>query len=272
MGLLALTMIFTAGCERVLPGEVGLKISQYGDAKGDIEVLDTGKYYYWPWTHDFEKYPTTEKTFEFEGITFQTGDSLTVSTPKASVVLEITKDRELLVQLWKTHRKDFDDLVSTVVTREVLSAINLTAGEFTAADVVGTKKTEFARSVLQKVQATFGPAGLTIKSVQFTSGFIPPPEVEASIKAKVASVQDSEKRENEIRTAEASAKIKVIEAEAVAASTLAHAKATAEANRLVAQSLTPELVQFETVNKWNGQLPQVSGSGTTPLVNLGALR
>ncbi len=36
---------------------------------------------------------------------------------------------------------------------------------------------------------------------------------------------------------------------------------------VLARSITATLVQYETVKKWNGQLPTVSG-GSTPLIQL----
>ena len=47
----------------------------------------------------------------------------------------------------------------------------------------------------------------------------------------------------------------------------AEAQAQAEANRLLAESVTPTLVQYEMAKKWNGQMPQVSG-GATPLIQM----
>jgi hypothetical protein len=34
----------------------------------------------------------------------------------------------------------------------------------------------------------------------------------------------------------------------------------AKANRLLSESITPTLVQYEMNKRWNGQMPQVSGS------------
>src|SRR6478735_5463301 len=48
---------------------------------------------------------------------------------------------------------------------------------------------------------------------------------------------------------------------------MAEAEAQARANQLLAQSITPTLVQYELTKKWNGQMPQVTG-GATPLLQL----
>ena len=52
-----------------------------------------------------------------------------------------------------------------------------------------------------------------------------------------------------------------------ASSSFAFACASARANQLLSQSITPNLVQYELTKKWNGQMPQVTG-GATPLLQL----
>jgi prohibitin 2 len=46
------------------------------------------------------------------------------------------------------------------------------------------------------------------------------------------------------------------------------AKAQAEANKLLQESLTPLLIQNKSIDKWNGTLPQFTGGGAVPFLNL----
>ena len=41
----------------------------------------------------------------------------------------------------------------------------------------------------------------------------------------------------------------------------------AEANKLLSQSLTPELIRYQQLQRWDGKLPVFSGSGATPLID-----
>ena len=59
----------------------------------------------------------------------------------------------------------------------------------------------------------------------------------------------------------------IAKAEGEAKSLLTKAKAEAEANRIISNSLTPTLVEYEKIKQWNGILPQVQGSGAS-IVNL----
>lgn len=46
------------------------------------------------------------------------------------------------------------------------------------------------------------------------------------------------------------------------------ARGEAEANRLKAQSITAELLQLRALEKWDGKLPTVTGSGSVPFINI----
>ena len=72
-----------------------------------------------------------------------------------------------------------------------------------------------------------------------------------------------------VAEAEGQAKAKVTRANADAANLLTVAEAQAKANRLLNESLTPTLVEWSRVQKWNGQLPTFTG-GAMPMINLGA--
>ena len=67
--------------------------------------------------------------------------------------------------------------------------------------------------------------------------------------------------------AEADAQNRVITAEAEAKAIKAKADAQAEANKTISASLNPSLIQYQTLEKWNGVLPKVAGSAN-PLVSL----
>jgi len=46
------------------------------------------------------------------------------------------------------------------------------------------------------------------------------------------------------------------------------AKAQAEANRLLQETLTPLLIQGKAIERWNGTLPQFTGGGALPFINV----
>jgi hypothetical protein len=73
---------------------------------------------------------------------------------------------------------------------------------------------------------------------------------------------------HELQRQQTLAKAKVAEAEGDAQATLVKAKAQAEGNRVLQETLTPMLIQSKAIERWNGILPQFSGSGAVPFLNL----
>lgn len=73
--------------------------------------------------------------------------------------------------------------------------------------------------------------------------------------------------QTKVAKAEASAKAKIIEAKANAESTLIEAEAQAKANQMLNTSITPTVLEYKKLNKWNGKLPTVVGSSGT-MINI----
>lgn len=73
--------------------------------------------------------------------------------------------------------------------------------------------------------------------------------------------------QTKIAKANASAQAKVIAARAEAQSVLIQAESQAKANDMLNRSITPAVLEYKKLNKWNGKLPTVMGNSST-LVNL----
>ena len=69
---------------------------------------------------------------------------------------------------------------------------------------------------------------------------------------------------------EIEAQQKVATAKGEAESILVVATGQAKANDALSRSITPILVQYKGIEKWNGILPQVSG-GAVPFIELGKM-
>lgn len=81
-------------------------------------------------------------------------------------------------------------------------------------------------------------------------------QIENQTAINVANAEAEQKR----IAAQAEADKQVIAAQAEAESILAVAEAQAEANRKLAASLTDNLIEYEKIQAWDGELPKVTGS------------
>jgi uncharacterized membrane protein YqiK len=78
----------------------------------------------------------------------------------------------------------------------------------------------------------------------------------------------AQQRQNEVAQAKAEADKKIEDARGTAESILKVAEAQAKANRLLADSLTSEFVQYQAITKWDGQLPKMTGSTAIPFIDV----
>ena len=103
---------------------------------------------------------------------------------------------------------------------------------------------------------------------QFTINELRPPQsVIEAINTKNVMQQAALTAQNELQKNKFQAQGDSIKAAGRAKAITAEAEAQARANQLLAASITPTLVQYEMMKRWNGQMPQVSG-GATPLIQL----
>lgn len=172
--------------------------------------------------------------------------------------------------------------LENVMDSEIRGRIQQIAAEESAKyplDALRDKKNEIAAAVRADIIPFFAKRGITITTVGMFGGMTyENPEIQKSIDKVFVSQQEknialakfeAQKKENEriILAAEGSAKQRQIEAdaEAKAITSLTNAVAQGGNNYLALKALEVQLKQTE---KWNGQLPTVSG-GTTPLIDAG---
>lgn len=85
------------------------------------------------------------------------------------------------------------------------------------------------------------------------------------LKAESEKKADIEQAKANYESAKLDALTKIEKAKAESQSILMKAESQAKANRLLNESITPEILEFNKINRWNGKLP------TTALGNQGAI-
>jgi regulator of protease activity HflC (stomatin/prohibitin superfamily) len=98
-------------------------------------------------------------------------------------------------------------------------------------------------------------------NIRFSAGY------EGAVEAKQVAQQQVETQKQVLAQREIEAQQKVATAKGEAESILVVAQGQAKANDALSRSISPILVQYKSVEKWNGILPQVSG-GAVPFVDL----
>jgi len=101
-------------------------------------------------------------------------------------------------------------------------------------------------------------------NIRFSSGY------EGAVEAKQVAQQQVETQKQVLAQREIEAQQKVATAKGEAESILVVAQGQAKANDALSRSISPILVQYKGIEKWNGILPQVSG-GAVPFIDVSKL-
>ncbi len=155
-----------------------------------------------------------------------------------------------------------------IVDPAIQEAFKFTTAQFTAEELITQREAvkNRAREFLRERLGTFNVIvdELNIVSFEFAKSF------NDAIEAKQVAAQRVQQSLREQERAKVDADTRVIAAQGDAQATLTRAKAASEAQQLQRQTLTDLYVQFLAVDKWDGKMPQVTGSGGTPFIQLPA--
>lgn len=165
------------------------------------------------------------------------------------------------------YRKGVGEITDVELRQEVRNAISMVASKYDVEYIIGPGKEAILDSVFNRVKKNVDAYGIVVEKITFVSNLRPPTSVEEALNDKIRAKQKASQRENEIKESEAAAQIKIAAAKGFADSTLIVARSKAEANKLLAKSLSKELIQYYKIQKWNGSEPLYIGGGT-PIIGL----
>jgi regulator of protease activity HflC (stomatin/prohibitin superfamily) len=256
-------MLVSAGCYKTVePGRVGIKVKQTGGDRGVQDIpIESGRVFYNPVNEYILEYPTSvqraiwtasanEGSLNNEEIAFQSSDSLHFT---GDVAVSYHLPAQTVPHFYVQFRSDDLSRFTHGFFRDaVRKAIGQAATRFTAEEINGGKQAELEGMAQEALTTAMKLYGVMIDQLAFTAPPRPPAQVKTAIEAKIAAIQSAERVENQKREASAEGeKIKV------------SAAATAEANRLINSSITPQLVEWKKLEimgaRWNGQGPLVIG-------------
>jgi len=258
---LLLSLILFKSCfQRVQPGEVGVVVNLLGSHKGvEDEELRVGYHFIKPWCKVFV-FPIFEQNHQWiekEGFSFQTSEGLAVHAD-IGITFNLQPDR--VHELFAKYRRGMDEITHLFIRNNLRDAINRGAAKLKIEELYGSAKEAFFTNVLNQVQTELSPLGFNISHLYIIGQFNVPETVRTALNSKIEAIQRAQQRENELREAEAQARKEVAVMSGLAQSKLIQAEADAKANRLISQSLTKEMLQWEALKKWDGRLSVVSGS------------
>lgn len=183
-------------------------------------------------------------------------DLQTVST---TIAINYRVDTSKSYSIYKNIGRDYESVLVIPAVNEVLKA---TAAKYTAEESV-TNRTLVSEGLVAGLNDKLNEIGLYVTDVNIINFDFSEAYINA-IEEKQVAQQQLLKAETEKQTA-------ITNAEAEAEATKIRAEAEAEANRILAESITAELIEYQKIEKWNGELPVVSGGDTTPILDVSTI-
>lgn len=173
--------ILLVGCDRVEPGNVGIKVNKLGDDKGVGEVVGVGRY--WTgWNTEVYIFPTFKqmKTYD-EPFSFQMSDGTTIGY---HIGVAYKVDPSKVTTVFQTYRKGVDDITDTDLRQKIADALNRLASKMTTDKFIDGGKSELLDSALKDIQEEMTPIGIQVMSLSYVGKPEYPPTVIDSINAK----------------------------------------------------------------------------------------
>lgn len=261
--LLLFLPLFVVACDQVDPGHVGIKVNLSGGDRGVArEVLEPGRY----WIGMYERlyvFPTfvqnyvwsrerTEQSPTNESIDFQSREGANINSDFG---IQYSFQRDRIPNIFERYRLGAMEITRQTLRNEVRDALVSAASTRRIEDLIGEGKNAFMEEVLKTVKDRMAPHGINVDMIYAVGQFRLDDSVVASINRRIAAAQETEQRRQQVETARQEAERLRIEAEGQAV-----------ANRIIAESITPELVQMRAIEKWDGKLPQATSG--VPFISL----
>ncbi len=303
---MSLCALLSACISTVPAGYRGIKVYLLGKGGVEQKQLGVGAYLH-GFNQKIYKFPVFQQNYVWrdEGdthgpdnsINFQSKEGLDV---KGDFGISYSLVADSVPAIFQKYRRGIDEITNIFLRNMVRDALNTIASRMPIESIYGIHKRDLLLKVDSMVSRQTNKHGIIIDRIYTIGELHLPPSIESAINSKLEANQRSQQSQNEVKTVEAEANKKIakargdaesriieakgtaesqvieakaaaditkIKAQADAESTRVNATAQAEANKKLSLSLNKELIQYRSIDRWDGKLPQISGQNT-PFINL----
>jgi regulator of protease activity HflC (stomatin/prohibitin superfamily) len=277
-----LSMIFFVGCERVEQGYRGAKVHLLGDEKGAIEEKGPGYYFYNRWTHDVIDFPVhvqryayvankNEETNKDQSIRATSNDNLEFSVGVA-LQYRVNPIPGCVTRVYRTYKNDNFRALSQGPVRDIVrDQVHNVYSQYEAGEIYGDKRPTVMDQVTSAVEAEFDRIASIERGGERHSCLVVSNLGLAELDAPRAVKQAVERKMKAAQRA-LEEKAKLRQQRFASQKDSVKAAQDAENNRMIAESITPELLQYMAMQAWDGKLPKVTGNGEGVMLDMKSLR
>ena len=174
-----------------------------------------------------------------------------LQTVNTTLAINYRVDTNKSYSIYKNIGPNYEDVLITPAVNEVLKA---TTALYTAEESV-TNRNMISEGLVEGLNEKLNKEGLYITDVNiinfdFSEAFI-------------TAIEEKQVAQQQLLKAETDKQKAITNAQADAESTRIKAEGEADANKTIAASLTEQVIEYLKLQKWNGILPQVTGTSGT---------
>lgn len=240
-----------SSCGQVDNGERGLWVT-WGETQD--EVMTEGVYFYNPLSTSLVTVDTKEMIWSDQITAF----SSDVQEVKITFNLAYYPKREEIANLYREFGSGFRDKIIPPATYGIIKEVS---GKYTATEMV-TKRAEIVSEVTKALTGILDNRKITLTKFDIVELDFRD-EFEKAVEAKVIAVQLAERAKNDTIRIKEEATQKLIQAEA---------EAKAMEIKSNALSRNKNLIEYEAVQKWDGNLPTYMMGNSIPFINMGTTK
>jgi regulator of protease activity HflC (stomatin/prohibitin superfamily) len=161
------------------------------------------------------------------------------------------------------------DYADRIIAPTIQESVKASVAKFNAEELITNRETAKA-TIAQAIRNTLSSRDITVETV-FITDFKFSQAFESQIEQKVVAFQKYLTEQNNLKAVQVVANQTVVQAQAQARSNVARAEGEAQAIKVITDQLRqdPQYLQWQSINRWNGQMPYSLGSsGATPFFQL----
>ena len=237
-------------------GYIGIRTA-YGQISGS--PVSTGIHFHVPFVENIHKMNCKQQEIVFDKDKIWSETSERTEVYAENIVVDYQINAEYGAWIWSNIEEWDTNLVKRT---SVESGLKAAFKQYNDTDVTDRSKIEkTAKEYIQKSLNTkynnqvVTVISVTISNINFSDAYND--AIEKKAQAKLSAEEQAYENQKTIDQAKAEAEKQRIEAQGKAEAKIIEAEAEAEANEKISKSITPEVLQREWIQKWNGKTPSV---------------
>jgi regulator of protease activity HflC (stomatin/prohibitin superfamily) len=161
------------------------------------------------------------------------------------------------------------DYEARIIAPTIQESVKASVAKFNAEQLITQR--EIAKGVIaQAISNTLSARDITVETV-FITDFKFSPSFASQVESKVVAFQKFLTEQNNLKAVQVVANQTVVQAQAQARANVARAGGESQAIKVITEQLrqSPQYLQWQAINRWNGQMPYaLGGGGAVPFFQL----